>query len=204
MNKLSGLGEAAQLAQVISGKNSIFSSNRNWLDENKSINSINEAMAKPSSSLGTVALAGLGLGLARGIGAMFGLNSQEQNNLESKSMFMAMNKTAAEKHEEAKHIAFRTGFLKAAMDSGYFEKTSASLFNLLTGPVMTAAGLSLAAGGAAGTLAGGADSADETDEDIAKMHAEKLLLKQQLTELQADRKNSILREVLDKKRKRRI
>jgi hypothetical protein len=207
------LQDAAHQAQVSTAKNSIFDSNMNWWDKLTQVASINKELYKSDKPktfgtvLNTAMGAALGYGLSKGVGSLFGLEDQNQSNLNQSGAFlgalMGFSKSASDTADTIigqRRDAFRYGFMKRAMERG-FVKNAMNPLSIFIDPIVGAANLSRRSGSTAGTIAGTADAVDETDEDITRMQVERQLLEHELTKLRAKRTNQALKDILAKRNK---
>ena len=165
--------------------------------------------------------AGLGLGVAKGVGGLLGLSDRNRDKLETVGIGLgAMMNTGVIKNAEDQLVerllqmrkqAFQIGCIRALKEAGYFDppeqKKEAFLLPVLnldpSKLLEIPKGIGKAvytAGGTLGSLSGAANAPDETDEDIAQIKARRMMLEEQLEKLQAERANRMLRQVLAKRR----
>lgn len=117
--------------------------------------------------------------------------------------FMGFAKSASTRSPDDAMRAFRLGFLKAAMDKGYFKKTAGVLIDpagLLSLP-RQAAETATRVSSAVGTGAGALTAPDAVEEDLLNLQLEKDLLKQRLKAALVNRQNKQIRDVLAKQRR---
>lgn len=209
-------GDAASYGSAMASRNSLLTSPGSIFDKAKQLSQFDQFAAKPASgglTVGAVVRSAIGgafgLGLSRMAGGMLGLSDRTQDKVDSMAMGLggAYNsglfkggESAIDTLEERRH-AFRLGFMKGAMASGLI-KSSAMLAvtpELLVSPITMTGNMVSAAGNAAGSVIGGLDSPDEDDEDLAKLNAQKELLRKQLMTAEAERKTRMLKQLLAKR-----
>jgi hypothetical protein len=173
--------------------------------------------------------AGIGLGVAKAISSKFDIDPSYSSALNyvgaaagaalnmgilkrsNMSELPSMEKLASALPviEEQRRNAFQLGFIKAAIDVGYFTKSSAAVLPVPMIPITPSGLLSIPRGisGAirrsgelVGNIAGAADAPDEDEVDIAKLEVAREMLRERLDSLLAERRNSALRGVLAKRR----
>lgn len=113
------------------------------------------------------------------------------------------------KLDRARTDAFKLGFVRALVETGYFNEKRAAIMpipvmalspsNLLQVPRNLAKAIT-GGGEVAGSAIGTLDAMDEDDFDIAKINAERVILEQQLERLKQDRRNAALKAILAKRR----
>jgi hypothetical protein len=142
----------------------------------------------------------LGYGLGRGIGAAVGLPESRTNALAAAGAayggLVGLSKSASDTTERRE--AFRAGFIKAAVERGYFKK-HAFIAPLLLAPLTGLSGVAQQAGTAAGSVLGAADAPDDVDTAIVREKVETELLRQELERVKAQRKSRILKQLLAKR-----
>lgn len=148
----------------------------------------------------------MGYTAAKAISSVMDLSPEFSTKLQTSAAttgaLMGLLKSASAKDPNAAITAFRIGFLKAAMDSGYFKKTAA--VGLMVDPASLLSLPRAAAEGAArvssavGTGIGAASAPDEVEEDLLKLQLEKQLLQQRLRSAIVNRQNRRIRDVLAK------
>lgn len=199
------LSNAAAYAQLQAAKDAIIDSDRlPLLDKLRHLSTINRIAAEREPPKGSILApilgAALGLGLAHGVGSMMGLSDATQAKVNLAGLAFG-GLMGLQKNADDRRNAFRLGFLRAAKEAGYFEKVAFNPVGLVVDPVVGAGSAARAVGDVAGSAIGAFDAYDDTDEDIMKMQVEKELLKQQLSRLQAEKRNQIVRAILDRRRR---
>ncbi len=164
--------------------------------------------------------AAMGAGVARGVSSTLGLSPRLADKLETAGMGVgaAMNtgvikraQVGARVRQLRKH-AFRLGAVKGLLAAGYFgqqAKTAAiiplpvisldpaSLFEIPKGLAHAAT----SAGSVGGTAAGLAGSVDEDEEEIARLQAQRVLLEDQIERVRAERRNRVMRQLFEMRRR---
>ncbi len=176
----------------------------------------------PMISVGDVARGAVGAGLGYGVGTimgkMFGVAPETLSTFQHMGMglgtlmntgIVGMNKNSNDQTVQERSDAFRYGFIKAALDVGYFEK-SAELGRVvlpvgpefITGPLNAGLRLGQSAAVNAGGLAGQMMGDDETDVGITQMRIEQRALQERERAIKAMRGQQTLKKVLDRRRGR--
>jgi hypothetical protein len=170
-----------------------------------------EDKLKSSGGLGKLvhALIGgvVGYTAARVATSALDLSPEFSNKLQTSAAtagaIMGFAKSASARTQEEALKAFRLGFLKAAMDRGYFKTAGFGLYldpaSVLSLPRAAAEGATRVSS-AIGSGIGAASAPDEVEEDLMKMQLEKDLLQQRLKSALVNRQNKRIRDVLAKTR----
>jgi hypothetical protein len=180
----------------------------------EALGALNRAVKAPGASqhqltIGDMIHGAVGAGLGLGAGALMGKLFSLPNSVTSVmqgagvglgTMFMTGlgMKTAAEREH-----AFELGFVKAALDLGLIKESGIMgvipLTDMVTAPftAATSIGKSLAsnAGAALGTL----DSLDDNDSRLAQMEIESRELNGTADDLEAKRRQQVLRQILSRR-----
>ncbi len=170
--------------------------------------------------------AGLGLGVAKGVSAVLPLSERFEDKMETVAMGIGagMNTgvikwaqndaarvaAAVPKIRQMRKHAFRLGFLKAAVDSGMLKRAmlvpvpviSVGVGDILSIPRAAAKALT-SASRTTGSMAGTLTAVDEQEEEMTKEELDRQLLQEQLSQLQAERRNMVLKQVLARRQGRR-
>ena len=141
--------------------------------------------------------AGLGYGLGKGVGSTMGLSDSTTDSLAVTGAMlgglMGITKSGCTKEEK-----FRVGFLKSAIDKGYFKE--AFIGGLLLDPIIGLSSAGQRIGESAGSVMGATDAPSESDTAIVRDKVETELLRQELERVQSARRTSLLKQVLAKRR----
>lgn len=203
------MADAAQLSQLLNARNNVSG---NFFQQAEQLGQLNSAFNAPPPKSNVPTLgdvihgaigAGLGLGVARGVTNILGIDGKFKDRLEDLGMLVggARNIGYMKTSEERRH-AFRLGFLKAAYDKGLLKEAAIAPVNipltpdLITAPFRFGTNLAKTTGGLAGTAAGIAASPSSEDEAIAKVQVETELLKRRLAQLEGERKNRLVKALL--------
>lgn len=140
--------------------------------------------------------AALGFGAARGASSVLGLSDSAADALAvtgaSLGGLVGLSKTGAAEE------AFRAGYIKAAIEKGYFK--SAFIGSLLLAPLTGLSNAAQRVGTSTGSIIGAADAPDDTDTNIVQTKVETELLRQELERVKAVRQVKALKDVLAKRR----
>ena len=201
------LQDTASYAQILDSRDRIAGDiGSNWYQRAQELGPLGSALRSPQSSksksttfgdvLRTAIGSALGYGLGRGASSVMGLSEDSSSNVAFTGAMMGglmgLTKSASERQ-----LAFRTAFIKAAIDRGHFK--TAFINTLILNPLSSLAHTASRIAENAGAIAGSADAPDDVDADVVRNKVETELLRQELKRVKALRQNQLLKQVLAKR-----
>ncbi len=183
----------------------------------------NAAAAQPEShgwlSADDIARGAVGAGIGYGVGTIMGrMLSASPSTLKTVQRLglglgtlintgAIMNKNSADNELQARHDAFRLGFVKAALDLGLIKSSgvvgTVPLTEIIKAPIdlgtNLAGSLSTMGGGLAGHIMGD----DDSDVELTQMGMQQRQLESKAKDLESTRRMAAIKRVLDKRLGRR-